>query len=173
MWCHKNMGKSFQLFDTNWEKLSIDVSLLPEGLSSSKVLQRQSWCCRFAVDVRTFLLSLSPCFFWWSGVTQRVAERSGVLWGLGGGIGLWVGSGGGYMAEFPRMLATDEKDKEILFLWTRGFSAWLPHCWGDELSGWDFINNSYGDWGQRRSRFSHKLDLSMNAVLCLPWPCMA
>ncbi|ELR54678.1 hypothetical protein M91_15202 [Bos mutus] len=40
------------------------------------------------------------------GATKRVVQRSG-----GGG----GGSGRGYMAEFPRMLAKDEKDKEILF----------------------------------------------------------
>lgn len=34
-----------------------------------------------------------------------------------------------------------------------------------------FINNSYGNEGQGRTRFSHKLDVAMNVSLCLPWPC--
>jgi len=33
-----------------------------------------------------------------------------------------------------------------------------------------FINNSYGNEGQGRTRFSHKLDVAMNVSLCLPWP---
>jgi len=31
-----------------------------------------------------------------------------------------------------------------------------------------FINNSYGNEGQGRTRFSHKLDVAMNVSLCLP-----
>lgn len=33
-----------------------------------------------------------------------------------------------------------------------------------------FINNSYGNEGQGKTRFSHKLDVAMNVSLCLPWP---
>lgn len=118
-----------------WESLSSSLTLTRKNQAfdisfclkvlQQQITQRQSWCCgRFAVGVRMSLLSFSSLPSRWSGATKIVVQRSG-----GGG----GGSGRGYMAEW--MLAKDEKDKEILFFWTRGFSAWLPHCWGDELSG--------------------------------------
>ena len=62
------------------------------------------------------LLWVSECFFCLlapaSPMIRWDQEACGERWGAGGGK---VGSGGGYMAEFPRMLARDEKDKEILF----------------------------------------------------------
>lgn len=168
IWYHKAQGKSFQLFDTNWKKIKhwgvvfclfvlfLGVFFVCFGFFLVVFVFVFAW--RFLQQQITAeaklmlwidLLWVSECFFcllaprlpWYQ------VRQSWERWGVGG-EGLRVGSGGGYMAEFPRMLAKDEKDKEILFFWTRGFSAWLLHCWGDELSGWDFINNSYGDWGQ-------------------------
>ena len=108
MWCHKALGKSFQLFDTNWKKLSIDVSFC------LKVFIAANYCMG-KVDV-VDLLWVSECFFCLlapaSPMIRWDQEACGERWGAGGGK---VGSGGGYMAEFPRMLARDEKDKEILF----------------------------------------------------------
>lgn len=63
------------------------------------------------------VLWVSECFFCLLAPLPSLVIRcnlwgaEGVSEGRGGGE---IGSGGGYMAEFPRMLAQDEQDKEIL-----------------------------------------------------------
>lgn len=82
MWCHKAMGNSSQLFDTNWKKLSIDIS------SCLKVFIAANYC-RGKVGVVVALLWVSERFFclsaprfpWWSGATKRAVGRGGVCAG--------------------------------------------------------------------------------------------
>lgn len=76
------MGKSFQLFDTNWKILSIDISFCLKVFIAANY-------CRGKVDVVVALLWVSECFFcllaprppWGSGATKRAVERGGLCVG--------------------------------------------------------------------------------------------
>lgn len=101
------MGQSSQLFDTNWKNLSIDISFCLKVFTEAKFY-------RGKVDVVVDLLWMSEFSFIFGLLTfpeDQVPSKSfREEWGVGG-----QGARAGYMAEFPRILAKDEKDKEILF----------------------------------------------------------
>lgn len=76
--------------------------------------------------------------------------------------------GRGYMAEFPRMLAKDEKDKEILFSELEDSLHDFPTVGVMSFQVKILLTIHMEIEGSLGADSPHKLDLSVNAVLCLP-----